>query len=172
MYRKCELKFLIVIALFAIFSCKKDAADPVWSATINSPFQFEAVINGSIVTYAGFQLIYPVAKVDSLNRVKNFIFANGVGQDYQNSSISTLVIYKGTFQLPLDSIPTYSEMQEFMLNGINNYSDSAVNGIQVIYTDNKGIPWSTSYGSRKQMNESFKIISTKMERLGGRVIMP
>lgn len=157
-YKKFELSFLIVIVLFTIFSCKKD---PVWKVTIDSPFQFNAVIDGSIVSFNRYEGWGTERHVDSINGIVKTTYSAAV----DDSTISGIEIDKGTLQLPEDSFSTCSEMQQFMLNGFNIYSDSAVNGIQVTYTDKGGNKWSTSLGSRKQLNGSFVILDSKMEDL-------
>lgn len=142
-------------------ACKKDDDDDdnitPTEITINSYPQFAGTVDGTAVEYVstdGHSIGFGVDQsIDTVINQTDAIYYSGLNQ-MGNDSTLLVQIRMGTLTFPNGSL-TESQFVAFFATGNYSYTDGADDGIEINYTDENGINWSTSNGS--QSGSAFTI---------------
>lgn len=160
------VNFYLILSLGALTGCEKENNYTVPTddtITLSGPSQFYGKIDGTAYQYkdglsgydSGANALKTVeAAPDSSSAIyQSYIFATSSGDVRFEVNIGTLKF--------IGLIPGFSVFSGFFETGMVPFSNSGIHGVEVIWRDDNGNAWSTSYGA--QGGSVFEISELQIE---------
>jgi len=152
------------VVLTAYSKKEKKANTTSSNITINKEsYRFTGSIDGTLVNYSTAMEqygnhVHSTGQIGSPNSTK--ILKSGIS-DIDNSDLPGIYVSLGTLTYVGGSIAPSDDFFAFITTGNHPFSDGAVAGVSISYTDINGVVWASDLGSANQSGSNFMITTVE-----------